>query len=71
MSDYIEILYDLPLLSNNTASDTFLQKLGAVTGRIRDIEQNDLLSSFQAGSSSNPSYFPIFFLIALLEDTFI
>jgi hypothetical protein len=67
----MEIVNDLPLLSNNTASDTFLHKLGAVAGRICDIEQNDFLSSFQAGSSSNPSYFPIFFLIALLEETFI
>jgi len=29
-SDCIEIVYELPLLSNNTASETFLQKSEAV-----------------------------------------
>ena len=38
-----------------------------VTGRIRDIGQR----SFQTGSSSNPSYCHIFFLMAFLEETFI
>jgi hypothetical protein len=43
----------------------------AVTGRIRDIGQNVLQSSFQTGSSSKPSYFHIFFLIAFLEEAFV
>jgi len=43
----------------------------AVTGRIRDTWQNDLHSYFQTGSSSSPSYFHIFFLIAFLEKDFI
>jgi hypothetical protein len=43
----------------------------AVTGRIRDIGQKVLQSSFQAGSSGSPSYFHISFLIAFLEEDFI
>jgi len=44
----------------------------AVTGRIRDIGQNILQSSFKTGiSSSSPSYFQIFFLIAFLDEAFI
>jgi hypothetical protein len=44
----------------------------AVTGRISDIGQNVLQSSFQIGSSSSsPSYCHIFFHIALLADKFI
>jgi hypothetical protein len=39
-----------------------------VTGWIRDTGQNVLRSSFQTGSSSNPSYFRIFFLAAFLDD---
>ena len=57
ISDCVKIAYELPLLPNNTASETFLHKSGAmmsvdwdagvaVTGRIRDIEQNLLQSSF-------------------------
>ena len=62
VSECIEIVYELPLLPNNTASETILQKIGsgakccldiydlgpdlAVTGRIRDIGQNALWSSF-------------------------
>jgi len=42
-----------------------------VTGRIRDIGQNVLQSSFQTGSSSSPSDFRIFFFIAFLEEAFI
>jgi len=42
-----------------------------VTGRIRDMGQNVLQSSFQAGSSSSPTYFHIFFLIAFLGEEFI
>ena len=38
----------------------------AVTGRICDIRQNVLQSSFQTGSSSSPSYFQTFLLIAFL-----
>jgi len=43
----------------------------AVTGRIRDIGQNVLLSSFQTEVAAAPSYFHIFFLIAFLEEAFI
>jgi hypothetical protein len=43
----------------------------AVTGSIRDIEQNVLQSLFQTVSSNAPNYFHIFFHIAFLEDTFI
>ena len=39
----------------------------AVTGRIRDIGQSVLQSSFQTGSSSSPGHCPIFCLIVLLE----
>jgi len=42
-----------------------------VTGRIRDIGQNVLESSFQTASSSNPSYCKIFFLNAFLEEAFV
>jgi len=41
-----------------------------MTGRIRDIEQTVLRSSFQTGSSSSPNYFHIFFLIAFLVEAF-
>jgi hypothetical protein len=80
-------VYDLPLLSNNTVSETFLQKSGAMRGvdwinitgepawrwlgQSRDIGQNVFQSSFQTGSSSKPNYFPIFFLTAFLEEAFI
>jgi len=63
ISDSIETVYELPLLPNNTASETFLHKSGevrsvdwifvigvpawAVTGQIHDIGQNVLQSSFQ------------------------
>jgi len=43
----------------------------AVTGWIRDIGQNVLLSYFKTGSSSSSSYFHISFLIAFLEKFFI
>jgi len=39
-----------------------------VAGRIRDIGQNVLQSSFSTGSSSSPSYCHIFFLAAFLEE---
>ena len=38
-----------------------------MTGQIRYIGQSVLQSSFQKGSSSRPSYFHIFFLIAFLS----
>jgi len=63
----VQTVYELRLLTNNIASDTFLHKSGAVTGRIRDVGQSNLLSLFHAGKSSNSSYFHIFFLMALLE----
>jgi len=40
----------------------------AVTGRIRDIGQNVLPSSFQTENGSSPSYFHIVFLIAFIEE---
>jgi hypothetical protein len=43
----------------------------AVTGRLRDIRQNVLQSSFRISRSRSPSCFHIFFLIALLEQAFI
>jgi len=43
----------------------------ALTGRIRDTRQNVLQYSFVTGSSSSPSYFQIFSLIAFLEEAFI
>jgi hypothetical protein len=43
----------------------------AVSGRIRDIGQNVLQSSFQTGRCSSPSYFQLVFLIAILEEAFI
>ena len=39
-----------------------------VTGRIRDVGQNGLKSSFQTGNSNSPSYCHIFFLITFLKD---
>jgi hypothetical protein len=35
---------------------------------MRDIGQNVLKLSFQAGSNSSPSYFPTFFLVSLIEE---
>jgi len=43
----------------------------AVTGRILDIGQYVLQTYFQTGSSSSPSYFHIFLLIAFFEEDFI
>ena len=76
ISDCEDNVYELPLLPNNTVSETFLHKSGAVgsvdwtsitgtsavavTGRIRDIAQNVLSSSLQTESSSSSSYFHIF-----------
>jgi hypothetical protein len=84
--DCVGIEFELSSLPNNTASGSFLL-IGrgakswqdiyhwgaglAVTGRICDIGQNVLQSSFQTGSSSSPSYFHSFFLIAFLEEAFI
>ena len=42
-----------------------------MTGRIRDIGQNVLLSLLQTVSSNSHSYCHIFFLIAFLEEDFI
>ena len=62
LSDCLDVMYELPLLPNNTASETFLHKLGAVgnidwivyhwgaglavTGLIHDVGQNISHSSF-------------------------
>ena len=42
-----------------------------VSGSIQDIGQKVLQSSFQIGSSSSPTYFQIFYVIASLEKAFI
>ena len=42
-----------------------------MTGRIRDIGQNLLMSSFETGNSSSHSYRHTFFFIAFLEEAFI
>ena len=43
----------------------------AVTGRLRDGGQSVLQSSFETENSTSPTYFHIFFLIALLQYVFI
>jgi hypothetical protein len=43
----------------------------AVTGRKRDVGQNDFQSSLKTGSSSSPSYCHIFLLSAFIEKVFI
>ena len=80
ISNCVETVYELPLLSYKTAIETLLHKSGAVRsvgwiflhmvakGRIRDIGQNVLQSSFQTGSDSSPSYFHIFFRNSFLEE---
>jgi hypothetical protein len=83
ISDCVENVVEILLLPYNTASETILHKLGgvqsvdwiyhqatglAVTWRIRDFGQNVSQPSFQTGSSSNPSYFHNFFLIAFLKE---
>ena len=85
--DCIQSMYELPLLPSNVASETLCTQIGSaakcwldiyhwgpglvVTGRIHDIGQNVLQSSFRGGSSNTPSYFQIFLLIALLQEAFI
>jgi hypothetical protein len=82
--DCVEIVYELLLLLNNTASETFLHKSGAlrsvdwifitgevglaVTGRIRSIGQYTLHTSFHTGSIISPKFCHIFFLIPFLEE---
>jgi hypothetical protein len=86
-SDCVQTVYELPLLPNNTANETYFHKSWAVrgvawkfsdkdagltvSGWIRDIGQNVLKSSLQTGSSTSPSYFQIFFLIAFLLEAYI
>jgi len=43
----------------------------AVTGRIRDIGQNVLQSSFETGISSSPSYCHIFFPTEFVKEAII
>jgi len=78
ISNCVQNVYDLPLLTNNTASEMFSHKSGAVRsvdwisiigapawrrqGRIRDIGQSVLQSSFQTGSSSSPIIATVSFL---------
>ena len=73
--DFIDNAYELPLLPNRTASESFTQ-IGSgakcwldiyhsssgldVTGPLCDIGQYVLQSSFQTGSNSNSNYFHIF-----------
>jgi hypothetical protein len=85
--DCIESIYVLPLLPNSMTSETLCTQIGsgakcwldiyhwsaglAVTGRILDIGQNVLQSSFRGGSCNTLSYFQIFLLIAFLQEAFI
>ena len=80
--DCVQAGYALPLLPNNTASETFLH----ISGTVRSvgwifiiavpawrwlgeyIGQKVLLSFLQTGSSSNPSYVHIFFLNLFFEE---
>ena len=86
ISDCVEIVHEIPLLTNNSASEICLHKSEAVwlddwiciigapawplLMRIRDFGQNVLQSSFWIGISSSANYCHIFFLIAFLEKTF-
>ena len=79
--------YELLLLPNNTASETFFTHIRsgakccldiyhwgaglAVTGLKHDIGRNFLQYSFQTGSSNSPRYFQLFFLFEFLEEDFI
>jgi len=75
--DWVETVFELPCLPNNTARETYLHKSGAVwridwichcgaglavTGPIRDISQNVLQSSFQTNSSRSHQLLKSFFL---------
>ena len=83
ISDCVETVYKLPLVPNNTASETFLYcvKCGlgiyhwgagiAVIGRICGIGQNVLQSSFQRGSSSSPQLLKYFLPYRILRGGFI
>jgi hypothetical protein len=75
--DCIQILYELPSLPNNTMRETFLHKSGAVwsvdwifiigtpgwrwLGEYVTLDKTFLLSSFQTGIISSPSYCQMFF----------
>jgi hypothetical protein len=83
----VEIVYLLPLLPNDTASETFLHKSRrdakfwldiyqwgaslAFTGRIHDIGRKFYNLLFKQEVVAAPSYFQIFFLIAFLNEAFI
>ena len=87
ISDCIHTQCELLLLPNKTAVKHFDKNreeckvltgylsLGRWTGGVRvntrHWKKKVLQSSFQTGSSSSPSYFQIFFLIAFLEEAFI
>jgi hypothetical protein len=87
ISDCIHTQCELLLLPNKTAVKHFdtnreeckvltgYLSLGRWTGGVRvntrHWKKKVLQSSFQTGSSSSPSYFQIFFLIAFLEEAFI
>jgi hypothetical protein len=87
ISGYVDIVYDEPSLLSIALREKHLYtnlepcevltgylSLGrrpAVTGRVHDIGQNVLQTSFQTGSSSSSSYFQIFFPNAFLEEAFI
>jgi hypothetical protein len=77
------IVYELPLLPNDTASETFLHKIGSVvkcwldiycwgagpvvTGRIHDNGQNVYNLLFK----QEVAVAPVLFLIAVLKEVFI
>jgi hypothetical protein len=83
ISDCVEVVYEVPLLPNKYASETFWHKSVAAQsgdwvfiagapaiGQTFDNGENVLHCSFQTGSSSSPRCFHVFFLIVFLEDTF-
>ena len=87
ISDLIEIVYELPLLPNNSASETFFNKSGAVRsvdwisifgmsawwwlGEYVTLDKTFYNLIFQQEVISAPSYFHFCFLITFLEDAFI
>jgi len=83
ISDWSEIVYELPLLPNNTASETNLKRCEVLTGYLSlgcrpggDWANTwhwakVLQFSFQTGSSSTSSYCHILFLIVFLEQAVI
>ena len=86
-SHCVETVFELVLLPNSTASETFLHKSGAVRSfdwifiivvpawqwlnEYMTMDKNVLQSSLQTGSIISPSYLDIFFLMLFLKEAFI